>query len=301
MLRTVPGQKRHRRELFLAYAFLAPALLFLGALLGYPIFDTLYLSFTKFNYVYDSHPTFVGFANYASLAQSGGFREALINTLLFTAMFVPLFVIGSLLAAIVVNALPRFSNLFRTPIFLPVIVGESVTGVIFSWIFSNDFGLLNQFLHAIGLGVLARGWLSDPHFALGMIVLVELWMLLGIGMLIFLAGLASIPREIYDAAAVDGAGPLQTFWRITVPNLRFHFVIVIIWALVQAIKVFGVPYVMTHGGPAGATVTLYLYVWNAAFKFFAMGRAAAVGYIIAALIFAFSAVTYLAGRFGEAT
>jgi multiple sugar transport system permease protein len=295
----MPGRRGRSRGFFLAYAFLAPALLFLGVLLGYPIIDTLYLSFTKFNYVYDSHPAFVGFANYVALAESGGFREALINTLLFTAMFLPLFVGLSLLAAITVNAVPRFGNIFRTPVFLPVIVGESVTGVIFSWIFSDDFGLFNQFLRAIGLGALARGWLSDPHFALAVIVVVELWMLLGVGMLIFLAGLGSIPREIYDAAAVDGAGPLQVFRHITVPNLRLHFVIVIIWALVQAIKVFGVPYVMTHGGPAGATVTLYLYVWNAAFRFFEMGRAAAVGYVIAALIFVFSAATYLIGRFGE--
>ena len=292
----MPGRRKRRHDFVLAYGFLAPALLFLGALLGYPILDTLYLSLTKYNYVYDARPSFVGLGNYLALLQSSGFREALAHTLLFTAMFLPLFLAGSLLAAVAVNAVPRFSNLFRTAIFLPIIVGESVAGVIFTWIFSRDFGLFNQFLGAIGLGAWARGWVADPRFALTAIVAVELWLLLGIGMLIFLAGLRSIPTELYDAAAVDGAGPVQTFLRVTVPNLRIHFVIVTVWGLVQAVKIFGVPYVMTHGGPAGATETLYLYVWNAAFKFFEMGQASAVGYVVALMILLFSALAYFFGR-----
>ena len=294
----MPGHNRRRSELRLAYAFLAPALIFLGALLAYPILDTLYLSLTRYNSVYDEAPTFVGLHNYLALLQDNEFREALANTLTFTAIFLPLFVGGSLLAAVAVNAVPRFDNLFRTPVFLPVIVGESVAGVVFSWIFSRDFGLLNQFLAAIGLGAWTRGWLSDPRFALLAIVTVQLWLLLGIGMIICLAGLRSIPRDIYDAAAVDGAGPVQAFWRITLPNLRIHLVVVTVWGLVQAIKVFGVPYVMTHGGPAGTTETLYFYVWNAAFKFFEMGRASAAGYVVALLILLFSAVAYCFRRSG---
>lgn len=295
----MPGRRRARRETILAYGFLAPALIFLGALLGYPILDTLYLSFTKFNYVYDAGPSFIGLGNYVALLSDSGFRAALLHTLAFAAMFLPLFIVGSLLAAVVVNAVPRFRNFARTPIFLPVIVGESVSGVIFTWIFSLNFGLFNQALSAVGLGAWTRSWLADPRFALMTIVVVELWMLLGVGMLIFLAGLSAIPNEIYDAAAVDGAGPAQTFFRVTLPNLRIHGVIVAVWGSVQAIKVFGVPYVMTHGGPAGATTTLYLYVWNSAFRFFEMGRAAAVGYVIAILILLFSAVAYFFGRPAE--
>ena len=130
-----------------------------------------------------------------------------------------------------------------------------MAGVIFTWIFSRDFGLFNQFLGAIGLGAWEHGWVADPHYALAVIVVVQLWLLLGVGMLIFLAGLRSIPGELYDAASVDGAGPAQTFFLVTVPNLRIHFVIASVWGLVQAVKIFGVPYVMTHGGPAGATET----------------------------------------------
>jgi ABC-type sugar transport system permease subunit len=294
----MPGRRR-RREIAVSYAFLTPALLFLIALLGYPIVDTFYLSLTKYNFVYDDDPAFVGSGNYAALLDNSGFIDAFVRTLGFTAMFVPLFLGGSLLAAIAVNAVPRFSNLFRSAIFLPIIVGESVTGVIFTWIFSRDFGLFNQFLGVIGLGAWARGWVADPRYALMTIVAVELWLLLGVGMLIFLAGLRSIPTELYDAAAVDGASRTQTFISVTLPSLRIHIVIATVWALVQAVKLFGVPYVMTHGGPAGATETLYLYVWNAAFKFFELGQASAAGYVVAVLILLLSALTYALGRAGR--
>ena len=291
-----PGRWRRWREIANAYLFLAPALLFLVALLGFPIVDTFYLSLTKFNVVYDDSPRFVGMANYVTLLGNSGFLDALLNTLDFTGAFVPLFIAGSLAAAIAVTAVPRFGSLFRTAIFLPIIVGESVAGVIFTWIFSRDFGLFNRFLELIGLGAWVRGWTADPDFAMAVIVVVQLWLLTGVGMIIFVAGLRAIPAELYDAAAVDGASRLQTFAFVTVPSLRVHFVIAAVWGFVQAIKIFGVPYVMTHGGPAGATETLYLYVWNSAFKFFDIGQASAAGYIVAILIIIFSAAAYLFRR-----
>jgi multiple sugar transport system permease protein len=290
------GHSRRRSELGLSYAFLAPALILLAALLGYPILDTLYLSLTRYNSVYDTAPTFIGLDNYLALLHNSEFLESLANTLAFTAMFLPLFIGGSLLAAVAVTAVPRLDSLFRTPIFLPVIVGESVAGVVFSWIFSKDFGLLNQFLSAIGLGVWGQSWLSEPRFALPAVVVVQLWLLLGVGMLIFIVGLRSIPGDIYEAAAIDGASPAQAFWRITLPNLRIHLVIATVWGLVQAIKIFGVPYVMTHGGPAGATETLYFFVWSAAFKAFDMGLASAAGYVVAFLILVFSGVAFIFRR-----
>jgi ABC-type sugar transport system permease subunit len=283
-------------EITTAYLFLAPALLFLVGLLGFPIVDTFYLSLTKFNVVYDDAPRFIGITNYLTLLGNSGFLDALLHTLDFTGSFVPLFIAGSLVAAIAVTAVPRFGNLFRTAIFLPIIVGESVAGVMFTWIFSRDFGLFNRFLELIGLGMWVRSWIADPSYAMAAIVVVQLWLLTGVGMIIFIAGLHAIPTELYDAAAVDGASRLQTFAFVTVPNLRVHFVIAAVWGFVQAIKVFGVPYVMTHGGPAGATMTLYLYVWNAAFKFFDIGQASAAGYVVAVLILFFSAASYLFGR-----
>lgn len=294
----MPGRRRWR-ETIIAYSFLAPALVFLVGLLLYPILDTFWLSLTKYNFVYDDGPSFIGLGNYHDLALDEGFRAALAHTLIFTAMFMPLFLGGSLIAALAVNAVPRFSNAFRTAIFLPIIVGESVAGVMFTWIFSRDFGLFNQFLGAIGLAEWERGWVADPRYALSTIVVVELWLLSGVGMLIFLAGLRSIPQELYDAAGVDGAGRLATFRHVTLPGLKNHSVIAAVWGIVQAVKIFGVPYVMTHGGPAGATETLYFYVWNAAFKFFEIGQASAAGYVVALLILLFSGLAYMAGRWTE--
>lgn len=294
----MPG-RRTWRETFIAYSFLAPALIFLVGLLLYPILDTAWLSLTKYNFVYDDGPSFIGLGNYYDLAQDEGFRAALSHTLIFTAMFMPLFLGGSLIAALAVNAVPRFSNAFRTAIFLPIIVGESVAGVVFTWIFSRDFGLFNAFLGVIGLAGWERGWVADPRYALSTIVVVELWLLSGVGMLIFLAGLRSIPQELYDAVWVDGAGRIAAFRYVTLPGLKNHTVIAAVWGIVQAMKIFGVPYVMTHGGPAGATETLYFYVWNAAFKFFEIGQASAAGYVVALLILLFSALAYMAGRWTE--
>ena len=294
----MPGRRRWR-ETIIAYSFLAPALVFLVGLLLYPILDTFWLSLTKYNFVYDDGPSFIGLGNYRDLALDEGFRAALAHTLIFTALFMPLFLGGSLIAALAVNAVPRFSNAFRTAIFLPIIVGELVAGVMFTWIFSRDFGLFNEFLGAIGLAEWERGWVADPRYALSTIVVVELWLLSGVGMLIFLAGLRSIPQELYDAAGVDGAGRLATFRHVTLPGLKNHSVIAAVWGIVQAVKIFGVPYVMTHGGPAGATETLYFYVWNAAFKFFEIGQASAAGYVVALLILLFSGLAYMAGRWTE--
>lgn len=174
-----------------------------------------------------------------------------------------------------------------------------MAGVIFTWIFSRDFGLFDQALGAVGLGSWERSWVADPTTALLVIVVVQLWLLCGVGMLIFLSGLRAIPTELYDAAAVDGAGPVQTFRLVTLPNLRVHAVLATVWGMVQAVKIFGVPYVMTHGGPAGATETLYLYVWRSAFRLFDIGQAASVGYVIALIILTFAALTYAVGRDGE--
>jgi len=284
----------------LAYAFLAPSLAFIGVFLLYPIGDTLYLSFTHFNFVYDSAPRFAGVSNYADLAADDGFLNAVANTAEFTVLFLPAFVIGGLVAAAVIESLPRFGAFFRTVAFLPVIVALSVTGVMFDWIFDPQFGLMNHVLNSVGLHALTRDWLTDPGLALPVIVAVSLWQQTGISMLIFIGGLRAIPAEIYEAAYCDGASRARAFFAITVPNIKESILIATVWGIVQAIKVFDLPYVMTHGGPGGATETLYLHLWNVAFKFFEMGLGSAIGYVMAIAILVLSMVTFRAGRTEEA-
>lgn len=280
------------RDDAVAYGFLVPALLFIAVFLVYPIGDTLYLSLTRFNFVYDSAPRFVGLENFASLASDSGFLNAVGNTLEFTVLFLPTFVVGGLIAAAVIEALPRFSGLFRMAIFLPVIVALSVTGVMFDWIFDPQFGLANHVLRSVGLGGLANDWLTNPVLVLPVIVLVSLWQQVGISMLIFSAGLRSIPKDIYDAAYCDGAGGVRAFFAITLPNIGESLIVTTVWGIVQSVKVFDLPYVMTHGGPGGATETVYLHLWNVAFKNFDMGTSAAVGYVMAAAILALSALSF---------
>jgi multiple sugar transport system permease protein len=303
-MREEPGRPSrllaHLRAHAIAYGFLAPALVFIGVFLVYPIVDTLYLSFTSFNFVYDNGPRFIGPANYVQLSTDSGFQSSLGNTVEFTVLFLPVFVVGGLVAAAVIESLPRFGGIFRTIVFLPVIVALSVTGVMFDWIFDARFGLVNHVLDMVGLHALTRDWLTDPGLALPVIVAVSLWQQIGVSMLIFIAGLRSIPGDIYEAAYCDGASRPRAFFAITVPNIMESTVIATVWGIVQAIKVFDLPYVMTKGGPGGATETLYLHLWNVAFQDFQMGLASSIGYVMAIAILVLSAIT-LRGARSEAT
>lgn len=280
------------REHGIAYGFLAPALIFIAVFLVYPIADTLYLSLTRFNFVYDAGPRFVGADNYVSLASDDAFLNSLRNTAEFTALFLPAFVIGGLVAAAVIESLPRFGGFFRTVVFLPVIVALSVTGVMFDWIFDPQFGLANHLLDVVGLGSLRHEWLTEPGLALPVIVAVSLWQQVGISMLIFIAGLRSIPKDIYEAAYCDGADRFRAFFAITLPNIGEAALVATVWGIVQTVKVFDLPFVMTHGGPGGATETLYLNLWDVAFKNYDMGNAATIGYFMAAVILILSAVSF---------
>jgi ABC-type sugar transport system permease subunit len=280
----------------LAYGFLAPALVFILVFLAYPVVDTLYLSLARYNFAYDPAPTFIGIGNYTALFSDAAFGNALHNTVEYTILFLPTFVVGGFLAALVIESLPRFGQLFRTLVFLPVIVGTSVSGVMFDWILDGQFGLVNHILGAVGLQGLERDWLTDPTTVLPVIVAVSLWKQIGIAMLIFLAGLRTVPQDLYDAARVDGARWLRTMTSITLPNIREYIAMTAVWGIVESIKVFDLPYVMTHGGPGGATDTLYLRLWNDAFQFFNTGQAAAIGYVVAVLIIGLTTVTLWLGR-----
>ena len=280
-----------RRESLAGQLLIVPALILFVGFLGYPLLQSLYLSLTKYNFVYSQKPTFVGLSNYVQMFRDPNFLVALLHTGQFTLMFLPALLVLGLGIATLIHAHAFGGRVMQGVIFLPVVVPLSIAGIMFIWLYSNDFGLVNFFLRQIGLGHLARAWLNSPGTALPAMALVNLWKYSGLAAVLFLAGLMAIPGELYEAARIDGAGGLQLLFNITIPNLKETFVLVTIWGLIESWKVFALPFVMTRGGPGDATQVVYLYIYQTAFKYFELGKGAAMAFFLAFIILVFSVLT----------
>ncbi len=267
------------------YLFLLPGFLFVFVFMIFPIFRSLYLSFTEYNFVFDLKPKFSGFANYKAVFSDPYFKASFINTVIYSVIFFPSIMVGSLSIALLLNKDLKGTGFFRTIIFLPVVVPISLSGIMFQWILNNNYGLLNYILRDFfAVGNLAQDWLADPKWALISIVIVSLWKYLGIEVVLFLSGLQAIPKELYEAARVDGANSFQSLIYITLPNLRETYVITGIWAIIASVKVFELPFIMTQGGPGTSTLVLYQHMWNSAFMFFDMGYASGIGFSMGVII-----------------
>lgn len=286
-----PGMSR--QHVWIPYLYLSPCLLFLTVFILFPLVSSLLLSFTQYNYVYSSGPKWGGVANYLNLLNDQDFVAALRNTTIYGILFFPSLMLLSLGAALLLHQRLKGIGFFRTSIFLPVILALSLSGVMFQWIFDSRFGLLNHLLAKLLRMHVALAWLSDERTVLLSLVVVSLWKFTGINMVIFLAGLETIPEALYDAARMDGAGVLQQLLFVTLPNLKESFIMAGIWGIIQSIKIFELPFVMTGGGPGNSSLVLYHYMWRTAFKFFDMGYASAIGFVIGGLVLLFSILSFL--------
>ena len=282
------------------YAFMLPGFLFIVIYMGYPLFRSLYLSFTQYNFSFDEKPTIVGITNYIKMFSDTYFMDSLRNTAVFTAAFLPGVLIISLILALLLDHGVKGSGLFRTCIFLPVVVPLSLTGIIFQWILNEQYGLLNWFLaDVLHLGGLAQNWLGDGTWAMVSIIVVSLWKNIGMLVILFMAGLQAISNDIIEASRVDGANAFQRLFFITLPNLRESYVICGIWAIIQAVKVFEQPFIMTQGGPGTSTLVLYQYTWINAFKYFEMGYASSIAYFMGVIILLLSCINMFLNRTDE--
>jgi ABC-type sugar transport system permease subunit len=274
-----------------------PGFLFIAVYMGYPIVNSFYLSFTSYNFGFDAKPQWVGLANYFKMFQDTFFLDALRNTAVFTVVFFPAVLILALILAMLLNNGIRGSGVFRTFIFLPVVVPLSLTGIIFQWILNENYGLLNWFLaDVLHLESMAKNWLGDKDLAMMSIIVVSLWKNLGMLVVMFMAGLQAISNDIIEASLVDGANVFQRTFRIILPNLKESYVICGIWAIIQAIKVFEQPFIMTGGGPGTATLVLYQYTWINAFRYFEMGYASSIAYFMGVVILGFSVINMYINR-----
>jgi ABC-type sugar transport system permease subunit len=279
------------------FIWLAPALLLLGGLTYLPISLEFILSFFAADGF--ASPKWIGLNNYFAAFHDADFWGALINNAWYAVWTVSGKLSLSLLVATLLNQKIRGRAFLRSIFFLPVVLSFVAVGIIWTLIYNFDYGVINVSLTALGLGWLKSDWLGSPETAFGAVVLVDLWKWTGFHVVIYLAGLQSIPSDLQEAAALDGAGPWQRFWRITVPLLKPFTAINALLATLGSLSVFDLVYVMTQGGPVKATDVVMIEVYNQAFQFNQLGYAAAMSTIMLVLIVLVS-IALLRG-FGQTT
>jgi multiple sugar transport system permease protein len=280
--------------------FLAPALAVIAVFFVVPVLAAALLSLTDFDiYAIASRHNLrlVGFDNYVRLLRDPLFWVALRNTAYFVVIAGPLSIAVSLAAAVLLTMrLVRFKTFFRTVFFLPVVTTLVAVAVVWRYLYHPRFGLLNYGLSFLGIAPI--DWLGDPRWAMPAIILMAVWKNFGFNMVIFIAGLQNIPARLYEAASIDGASPGRQFLRITLPMLTPTFVFVAVITLIGYFQLFAEPYVMTQGGPAHSTLSIVLLMYQEGFRWWNMGYAAAVAFVLFGIILGLSLIA-IRGRARE--
>jgi multiple sugar transport system permease protein len=284
-----------------AWTFVSPALLVIGLFFALPVLAALALSFTDFDlYALANlkNLRFVGLNNYIDILQTPLFWKALVNTLYFVGVGVPLSIAVSLGAALLLNSrLARFKGFFRTVLFAPVVTTVVAVAVIWRYLLNTRYGLINYALGAFGIAPI--DWLGDPHWSMPAIILFAVWKNFGYNMIILLAGLQGIPQDLYEAARIDGASVMQQFRHITLPMLKPTMLLVAIITLSGYFQLFAEPYVMTRGDPLQSTVSVLYFMYEEGFKWWSLGRASAIAFLLFALILAVTMTLLRISRRGE--
>ena len=265
-----------------AWFFLAPALVLIGIFFFLPVAAAMLLSLTDFDLYGIASPAntrFVGFQNYSRLLRTPDFWLALRNTFYFAFVGGPLTIAVSLGAALLLSSkLVRFKGLFRTIYFTPFVTTLVAVAIVWRYLYHTRYGFFNYGLSKIGIDPI--DWLGDPNWAMPAIILMAVWKSFGYNMLIFIAGLQAIPEELYDAAAIDGAGPFRRFFNITLPMLAPTLVFVTVITMIGYFQLFAEPYVMTQGGPLRSTTSVVLLMYEEGFRWWRMGYAAAIAFVL---------------------
>jgi multiple sugar transport system permease protein len=281
-----------RSEHVAGWLFVLPAVVLIGLFGIVPIGWSLLLSFQHNDLL--TPPTWAGLDNYRLLNNDPVFRDSVRRTLVYTMLFVPISVAGSLAVAMLLHARIRFARFYRTAVFVPVATSTVATGIIFNWLLEPTYGVANYLLGEVGLG--PYGFFQDPDQALYSIVAMTVWGWLGFDVIIFMAALQGIPNDLMEAAKLDGSGRWATFRRITLPLLSPATLFLIVWSTINALQVFDEIYVTTRGGPLQATTVLVYELFNQAFVFFHAGYAAAIAYVLFLATLVLSLVQLWIGR-----
>ncbi|GAU78449.1 carbohydrate ABC transporter permease [Fusibacter sp. 3D3] len=274
------GNKGIKKYLTIAF-FLLPSLIGMLIFVIIPIIASFVLSFSKWDLIGDIE--WVGLSNYSKVLNDPTIREAFKHTLVFIAGYLPLVLSISLGLALVMNKKLKGIVVFRALYFIPVISSWVAVSMIWRWLLNSEYGLINYLLSLIG--IVGPGWLQDPKWAMAGVIMTSIWKDIGFIMVIYLAGLQEIPDHYYEAASIDGVNRWQNFWYITWPLLSPTTFFVITISLINSFQVFDQVWIMTAGGPAGATSVLVEQIYRNAFSYYKMGYASAISWVLFALIF----------------
>jgi multiple sugar transport system permease protein len=281
--------------------FVAPALIAIAVFFVVPVVAALAMSFTDFDlYALADlrNLRFIGLENYTRLLHTPLFWQALGNTFFFVLIGVPLSLAASLGAALLLNQpLLRWRGLFRAALFAPVVTTLVAVAVVWRYLLHTRYGLVNHALGAIGIHPI--DWLGDPFWAMPAIVLMSVWENYGYNMIILLAALQSIPKELYEVASLDGATRWQQLRHVTLPGVAPTMLLVAILTMAGHFQLFAEPYVMTQGGPAQRTVTVLYFMYEEGFKWWSLGSASAVAFVLFVVMFVFTLAQMRASRFAE--
>ncbi|WP_327287862.1 carbohydrate ABC transporter permease [Streptomyces sp. NBC_01198] len=284
--------RSRRRESATAWAFLSPAVLVILGLSAVPVVWSLLLSFKADDLVTPSR--WVGLDNYRALSKDPHFSQAVGNTLRYTVLYVPLTMVLGLALALALNRRIRLVGIYRTLIFVPFVISDTAQGVLFSFILDPQFGAANSVLHSLHLS--AQGFLTDPGQALYVLVGISLWSSTGFCVVIYLAALQDVPRDLIEAARLDGAGRRQLLRHIVLPTLTPVSVFLLLWQTINALQVFDLVYVTTKGGPIGSTSVIVYFIWQQAFQNFTAGYGAAAAYALAVALLVIAVAARLVRR-----
>ena len=274
------------RKNWTAYLFIAPGMIHFAIFTLFAVGFAFYISFHEWNIIKPDKP-YVGWENYIKLISDPRFHRAVKNTLTFM-VGVPLNLLSGLFVALLLNTRVRGQAIYRTLFYIPVVTPLVVSSIIWKWVYQGDYGLLNYYLLKLGIIDHKIVWLADPNLALPALIIMGIWGGTGATMVIYLAGLQSIPEEMYDAAKVDGANAFQRLLYITIPLLRPTTFFLFITSVIGTFQIFTEVYIMTNGGPLNRTTTIGYYLYTNAFRELEMGYATAMAFVLFAMIFGFT-------------
>lgn len=278
--------------------FIGPSIILLLIFMLIPIVVSLVISFTDFDVyaIYNwGNASFIGFENYVNLMQDPLFWRALLNTLYALVVAMPLTVVLALsFAALINREATYFKNFFKVSFYLPSITNTVAIAIVWAWMLNPDYGLINWFLGLFGIQ--GPNWLGDPIWAMPSVIMLVVWKAVGYNIILFTAGLQNIPDYLYEAAELDGASRFQQFLHVTIPSLRPTIFFVTVMTVIGYLQLFEEPYMLTAGGPLNSTLSIVLYLYRQGFRFFKLGYASSIAFMLFLMIFALTYIQMSARR-----
>ena len=284
-----------RRYKLIGLLYVAPALLFVLVFTAYPFVQMIWLSFNSWSLI--TPPRFIGLENFARALDDKQFWVSLIYSLQYTLLITPILIVGGYLVALLVAPNSPLRRLTRTIVFVPVVIGLGVSSLLWYWLFSPGFGLINQLLIDVGLISKPIIWLgTDVWLSTWAIIGSITWKVIGFGMILFVAAIQAIPREVNEAAEVDGASARQRAWRVTLPLTRPTILLVTLISIIGSLLAFDQFYIMTAGQPFNQTATAVYFIYLNSFPYLKLGYGAALSLILAAIVLTFTIVQLVLTR-----